>query len=71
MKLPRLRMSSLDAWGLLAEKGSTYALCEGRDKWFRGSSFMLLQEDIRLVVELSEGDVVGLGLSQGSEMGWA
>ena len=64
-------MSSLDAWGLLAEEGSTYALCEGRDKWFRGSSFMLLREDIRLVVELSEGDVVGPGLSQGLGMGWA
>ena len=32
---------------------------------------MLLQEDIRLVVELSEGDVVGPGLSQGLGMGWA
>ena len=32
---------------------------------------MLLREDVRLVVELSEGDVVGPGLSQGLGMGWA
>ena len=54
-------MSSLDAWGLLVEEESTCS----------GSSFMLLREDVRLVVELSEGDMVGPGLSQRLGMGWA
>ena len=66
MKLPRLCPLSMhgDCWWRRGALVLGYALCEGRDKWFKGSSIMLLREDVRLVVELSEGDVVGPGLSQ-------